>query len=96
MDPVEFNQGVSNAANFRDLQNTFRPKIQNKLGELNALLKQLLVAETNTYSSDDVPPPLEDYESIDIEGLPVEDSKDNDQPPKYKEYCPHWESLPFE
>ena len=80
---------------FKELQNSFRPKIQNKLGELDALLKQLLVTENNTCSSDDVPPPLEDDDPIGAEGLPVEDPEDHNQPSKCKEYHPHWESLPF-
>ena len=45
---------------FQELQNSFRPKIQNKLGELDVFIKQLLVTKTNTCSSDDIPPPLED------------------------------------
>ena len=80
---------------FWELQNGFRPKVQNKLGELDVLLKLLLITETNTYSSDNVPLPLEDDDPIGTEGLPVEDPEDHNQPPEYKEYHPHWESLTF-
>ena len=80
---------------FQKLQNSFRPKIQNKLGELDVLIKQLLVTKTNTCSSDDIPPPLEDDDPVGTKGLPIEDPEDHNPPPECKEYCPHWESLPF-
>ena len=53
---------------FQELQNRFRAKIQNKLGELDVLIKQLLVTETNTCSSDDIRPPLEDDNPAGTEG----------------------------
>ena len=59
------------------------------------LLKQVLVTENNTCSSDDVPPPLEDDDPTGTEGLSVEDPEDHDQFPEYKECHLHWGSLPF-
>ena len=41
---------------FQELQNSFRPKVQNKLGELDVLLKQLIVMEANACLSDNIPP----------------------------------------
>ena len=53
----------------------------NKLGELDVLLKQPLVLETNTCSSDNILPPLEDDDPIGTKGIPIEDPEDHDKPP---------------
>ena len=71
-----------------ELQNSFQPKIQNKLGEIDVLIKQLLVTKTNTCSSDDIPPPLEDDYPAGAEGLPIEDPEDHNPPLSIKNIVP--------